>query len=74
MIAKLFVILTWSIAQGTKQGTFSFPNINGNVEDKQGAAWTAGNAIFPMTSLSPNPNIPFTWLNVTLFWILIILA
>ncbi|KAE9543431.1 hypothetical protein AGLY_002231 [Aphis glycines] len=25
-------------AHGTKQGTFSFPNINGNVEDKQGAA------------------------------------
>lgn len=49
--------------------TFLLLKIKGKVVEMAGAAWTAGNAIFPITSESPNPNIPFTWLNVTHFWI-----
>lgn len=59
---------SWSMAHGIKQFTFFSPNINGNVDENAGAACTAGNAIFPMGSESPKPKIPFTWLNVTHFW------
>lgn len=59
---------SWSMAQGIKQCTFFSPNMNGNVDENAGAACTAGNAIFPIGSESPKPKIPFTWLNVTHFW------
>lgn len=41
------------------------PKMNGNVDENAGAAWTGGNAIFPIGSASQKPNIPRTWLNVT---------
>lgn len=43
-----------------RQGTLAEPNIKGNEVEKDGEAWIAGKLIFPITSLSPNPNIPFT--------------
>lgn len=55
------MIITWSIAHGIKHGNscLSFsPNINGNDELTLGAACMAGNAIFPIESLSVKPNIP----------------
>jgi len=41
--------------------------MKGNEVEKEGLAWMAGKLILPITSLSPNPNIPFTWLKVTHF-------
>lgn len=63
---------SWSMAHGIKQCTFLLPKMNGNEDENDGAAWTAGNAIFPIGSESPKPKIPFTWLNVTHFWMRII--
>jgi len=48
------------MAQGIRQGKFAFPKMKGNELEKEGAACTAGKLTFPITSLSPNPNIPFT--------------
>ena len=61
---------TWSIAQGIRHWiSLSSPKIFGNAVENDGAAWTAGKAIFPMLSDSLKPNIPFAWLKVTHFWI-----
>ena len=60
--------LTWSIAQGIRQGIFlRLPNIIGKDVLNDGAACTAGNAIFPMLSVSTNPNIALAWFTVTHF-------
>lgn len=55
---------SWSIACGIKHGIFLSPKINGNVEEKLGAAWIVGKPICPMLWLLLNPKIPLTWLNV----------
>jgi hypothetical protein len=61
-------VITWSIAQGMRQGMLLLPlNISGNDELKLGAAWMEGKLILPIQVLSSNPNMPFTWLNVTNF-------
>lgn len=49
------------MAQGMRHGTFlAPPKMKGNDEENEGAAWMDGKLILPITSLSPNPNIPFT--------------
>ena len=49
------------MAQGMRQGIFlAPPNMKGNDEENEGAAWMEGKLNFPITSLSPNPKIPFT--------------
>lgn len=41
--------------------------MKGNVVENAGAASIEGNVILPITSESPKPKIPFTWLKVTHF-------
>jgi hypothetical protein len=41
----------------------------GKALEKEGDAWTAGKALFPILSEGPNPKIPLTWEYVTSFWI-----
>lgn len=48
------------MAHGIKHGNLFVPNTSGNDVEKQGVACIDGKVIFPITSLSPNPNIPFT--------------
>ena len=50
---------SWLIAHGMRQGTSFFSSkMNGNVEENDGAAWIAGNPIFPIEQLSSKPKIP----------------
>ena len=53
---------TWSIAHGIKQGMSRAP-LKGmwNVLGNAGQACTAGNAVLPILSEPPNPNIAFTF-------------
>ena len=47
------------MAQGMRQGTFLLsPKMKGKDEEKEGAAWTAGNPIFPIGLLPSNPKMP----------------
>lgn len=39
-----------------------------NEELNDGAAWTAGNATFPMLASPVNPKQPRAWFSVTDFW------
>jgi len=51
------------MAHGIRQGIFlAPPKMKGNEDENEGAAWMGGKLILPITSLSPKPNIPFTWL------------
>ena len=56
------------MAQGIRHCmSFLCPKIMGNVVLNAGTAWTAGNPIFPMLSLSWNPKQFRTWFVVTHF-------
>ena len=47
------------MAHRMRQGTFFLPSkMKGKVDEKDGAAWIAGKAIFPIEQLSSKPKIP----------------
>lgn len=61
---------TWSIAHGIIHGISDrFPNINGKLLLKHGAASIEGNAALPIESSPLNPKIDRAWLSVTSFHI-----